>query len=266
MTMPSLPMDAVADSLRELSAEIVLPRFRNLQSVDVQEKSPGDLVTVADLEMEAALSRHLLALIPGSTVVGEEACAANPGLLNSVAAGWVWVVDPVDGTINFAQGREHFATMVALLHGGEAVAAWIFQPVTDRLFAAEKGAGALVDGDPTEMAPQHGGPLQGMVSTRYVPVPFRDTVARVDRDLATLEEGRASGIDYPALVSGDFDFLFYWRIFPWDHVPGSLIVTEAGGHVARLDGTPYRASDLQPGLLVAASEATWTAARKLLPN
>ena len=266
MTMHSLPMDEVADALRELSADIVLPRFRNLQSDDVQEKSPGDLVTVADLEMEAALTLRLLALIPGSTVVGEEACAANPGLLSSVATGWVWVVDPVDGTINFAEGREDFATMVALLREGEAVAAWIFQPTAHRLFAAEKGAGSSADGGLVEIAPRNGGPLQGMVSTRYVPTPFKDAVARVDHDLATLEEGRASGVDYPALVGGDFDFLFYWRIFPWDHVPGSLIVTEAGGHVARLDGSPYRASDPQPGLLVAASAATWNAARKLLPK
>lgn len=91
----------------------------------MEEKSPGELVTVADREAEAWLTPRLAALVPGSRVVGEEAVEADPSLLEGLEGGVAWLLDPVDGTSNFARGEARFAMMAALLRDGEALAAWM---------------------------------------------------------------------------------------------------------------------------------------------
>ena len=99
-------LDQVGELIREVAATIVLPRFRHLSSDEIQQKAPGDLVTVADKESERALTSGLTALLPGSRVVGEESVAADPSLIERVGEGGaVWIVDPVDGTNNFAAGK-----------------------------------------------------------------------------------------------------------------------------------------------------------------
>jgi len=75
-----------------------------------------------------------------------------------------------------------------------------------------------------------------------------------------------AGIEYPALVAGIWSSIFFWRTWPWDHVPGCLLVTEAGGHVARLDGSAYSPGDGRRGLLVASHEGEWSRVRALLPE
>src|SRR5262245_63225070 len=101
-----------------------MPRFGKLEPGDVSSKAPGEPVTVADREAESALAAGLTALRPGSVVVGEEAVSADPSLLGRLRQpGEVWVIDPIDGTANFAAGREPFALMVALLRDTVTVAA-----------------------------------------------------------------------------------------------------------------------------------------------
>src|SRR6185437_5920408 len=131
-------LDQVAELIREVAATIVLPRFRHLAAGEIHQKSPGDVVTIADQEAEKALTRRLTALLPGSVVVGEEAVAADPRVLERVRdPGAVWIVDPVDGTNNFAAGKTPFAVMVALLRDAEPAAAWIYDVVDDRMTLAE---------------------------------------------------------------------------------------------------------------------------------
>src|SRR5271154_887994 len=137
----------VEAAIREVAAAEIMPRFRNLASGDMHEKQPGQLVTITDTEAELRLTPMLRDLLPGSVVVGEEGVAEDPSRLAWVAGETpVWLVDPVDGTQNFAEGKAVFATMVALLHQGRAVASWIFDPVTGRMATAEQGAGAYLDG------------------------------------------------------------------------------------------------------------------------
>src|SRR4051794_10278381 len=96
----------------------ILPRFCALAQHEIEGKSPGELVTVADREAEALLAAGLAPLLPGSRVIGEEACSADPRLIDALGEGIVWLVDPLDGTGNFAAGRPEFAVMVALLRDG----------------------------------------------------------------------------------------------------------------------------------------------------
>ena len=254
--------------MREVAATEIMPRFRHLGESDVQVKAPGDLVTIADQESERALTAGLLALLPGSVVVGEEAVAADPDVLRRVADdGDVWIVDPVDGTNNFAAGKTPFAVMVALLRGGDPAAAWILDVPTDRMTLAEAGSGAYCDGvrlktrtdDPGAAA------MRGVVAQKYLPDDLRSSAAQNASKFAAVTAGHhCAGYEYPAIALDEQQFTLFWRVLPWDHVPGSLIVREAGGTVLHLDGTEYHPVDSEQGLLVAPNPEVWETVRSTL--
>ncbi|MFZ9414944.1 MAG: inositol monophosphatase family protein [Alphaproteobacteria bacterium] len=137
--MPHEDVDAL---MEEASARIVLPRFGRLASGDIDEKKANDFVTVADREAEEFLSPRLAALLPGARVLGEEAASADPSLMGRIAMeGLLWVVDPIDGTRSFIDGRDDFGIIVALLRDGETIGGWIMQPRGGRRLAPARGAG-----------------------------------------------------------------------------------------------------------------------------
>jgi fructose-1,6-bisphosphatase/inositol monophosphatase family enzyme len=264
-------LDQVAELIREVAQTIVLPRWKHLAADEVLQKAPGDLVTIADQESERALTRGLTALLPGSLVVGEEAVAADPSVRDRLGSdGAVWIVDPVDGTNNFAAGKSPFCVMVALVRGGETQAAWILDVVGDHLTVAEAGSGAYRDGVRVKTrtdSPAASG-LTGMISYRYFPDDLRDQGRANAAGLGGYTAGKhCAGYEYPAVATDEQQFAMFWRILPWDHVPGSLIVTEAGGTVRRFDGSPYRPAEHKRGLLVAANDEIWaTVHGTLFPN
>src|SRR3982751_2625492 len=129
--------------MQEVAEEVVNPRFRSLSSGQIDEKGPGDLVTVADREAEELITARLRAAYPGAVILGEEAYACRPALLAQFwACEHAFTVDPVDGTKNFVHGSPDHAVMVGEVRGGEAVRGWIWQPQHERAYVAERGAGA----------------------------------------------------------------------------------------------------------------------------
>lgn len=261
--------DQVSALLCETAEQQVLPRFRVLQEHEIEEKSPGEVVTVADRAVEMQLAPRLAALRPGSRVVGEEGVAANPALLHGLHEGEVWIVDPIDGTANFIAGRDSFALMVALLRGGEALASWMYFPVSHALAVAARGQGAYLDGARLRVPPRHPArpsALRGIVKTGFIPPPHQDVMeARAQAQVRERVPGTQSACgDYVNYAKGEVDFGLYWRMLPWDHAPGALLLTEAGGRVARADGKPYRGADQGTGLLVARSSEVWEQAHAAL--
>ena len=254
--------------MREVATTVVLPRFRHLQQGEVLVKSPGDVVTVADHESEQALTAGLTGLLPGSLVVGEEAAATDPGVLRRVTdQGAVWIVDPVDGTNNFAAGKAPFAVMVALLRAGEPVAAWILDVVDDRMTVAEAGGGAYLDGVRVKTRTDDPGApaLRGVVAQKYLPADLRARSAANAHRLAQVTAGHhCAGYEYPAVATDEQQFALFWRVLPWDHVPGSLILREAGGTVRHLDGSEYHPADSERGLLVTPNDEVWHTVRNAL--
>src|SRR5688500_17428181 len=105
-------VERVGEVLRVAAATVVLPRYAPRQPCETEMKAGSEPVTVADREAEAMIGRALQSLLPQSRVVGEEACAADSSLLEAIGEGTVWIVDPIDGTANFAAGRPPFAMMV----------------------------------------------------------------------------------------------------------------------------------------------------------
>ncbi|MDH6140509.1 fructose-1,6-bisphosphatase/inositol monophosphatase family enzyme [Kitasatospora sp. GP30] len=260
-------MENVTEILHEAAATAILPRYQALAAGEITEKSPGELVTVADREAEQLITRRLRELLD-APVVGEEATAADPGLLRALReAPAAWVVDPLDGTANFVAGRPEYAVQAALVRDGRTVACWIVQPALGQEFTAELGGGAWSSGVRLhrEPAPAEPEQIRGAALTKYLDPAIREHVETVRSHFALVESGaKAAGVDYPRLLTGAVDFLRYQRTLPWDHAPGALLATEAGAVAQRLDGSPYRPDDDRTGLLVAADPACWTRVLELI--
>ena len=251
--------------MRQVAAEIVLPRFRQLASEDIEEKSPGDPVTIADRESELRLAEGLSRLMPGVRILGEEAAAANPELMQGIGQGALWIVDPIDGTANFAAGIAPFAIMIALAHDGIAEAGWILDPLTGRLCHALRKGGAFIDGQAVK-AQGSGAPMPiASLATQFMPREEGDALlARTAGLLTPAEIPRCAGEQYPRIALGQNDLSVFHRTLPWDHVPGALFLEEAGGKVAHPDGMPYRFAEGRQSILGASTPALWDRAADIL--
>ena len=169
------------------------------------------------------------------------------------------MVDPLDGTGNFASGLPNFAVMVALLYEKQTKAAYIFQPVENCMAIAQKGRGTFINGQRVRLG-QTVPPataLKGAVSTVYLPPSMKPQIALGTRDMADTATSRCAGQDYLAILTGAKDFSLYYRTLPWDHAAGALMVAEAGGCAQRYDRTPYNPADDKSGLLSASSPKLW---------
>lgn len=257
-----LASDEISRLLVNTCDEVVIPRFRRLGAEDVAEKSPGDLVTVADRLAEEVLTDALAAAFPAATIIGEEAVAADPSLLHRIDVGHVWLVDPVDGTGNFVAGRDEFGMLLTELVDGDPVRSWIWRAVVRQMLVAERGAGVRVDGGRLPPPTPARSLLVGGVTGEYAHL----------RGPGLAEPGPMTGSctgDYPAIALGQRDYLIHNGRHPWDHWPGILVLEELGGVVRFLDGTPYVTDSTSPQKLLAArSPQVWdavAAAARALP-
>ncbi len=272
MTFSRSDLAAVEALLREAAVAEILPRFRRLDPTAIRAKTgPQDLVTDADEAAERHIAAGLRARFPGCVVVGEEATAADPRLLDAVGtADLAFLVDPVDGTANFAAGMPLFGVMAAAVMRGEVVAAVIHDPLGDDSALALRGEGAWIetaDGRRSDLRvarPAAPAQMVGCASWRFLPPEQR---GRVNRNLASVAGSfnfRCAAHEYRLAATGNCHFLLYGRLMPWDHAPGWLLHREAGGFSARFDGSPYRPSLTSGGLICAPDEAGFHALRALL--
>lgn len=252
--MTAVDLHQVARIIREAAEAEILPRFKNLQALQIREKKPNQLVTEADIEAEKVLSRRLREVLDGS-VVGEEGVESDPALMTALERpGVVWVIDPVDGTANFAHGNPRFAVVVALVIDGVTQAGWIHDPIPNRTIIAELGRGAW-RGD-TRLKVSAEVPLAQMAGS----VKKRGRVA--DHVLHVARRGSAAH-DYLDLVTGKLHFAHFKKLMPWDHAAGVLIHAEAGGFGAMMDGSAYTPVLHAEGqVLLAPGEQSW---RELAP-
>jgi len=265
---------AVAALLRDASRAEIMPRFRKLAPDAVRTKSgPHDLVTEADEAAERVIEAGLTRLFPGCVVVGEEGTAADASLLGRLRdADLAFVVDPVDGTANFAAGVPLFGCMAAAFVKGEVVAGWIHDPLGDDTCLAVRGEGAWVeDGAGTRLgalsvaAPVPVNRMVAAVSWGFMAPDLKARVVpRLPRLAGTLNY-RCAAHEYRLAAGGHAHLLVYNKLMPWDHAPGWLIHREAGGHAARFDGSAYEASHhVTGGLICAPDRASWDEARAAL--
>ena len=252
--------DAVLTLLQDVAEEVISPRFRALAAEEIHEKGSGDLVTIADREAESRIAAALQRAYPDALILGEEATATDASLLDAFrTADHAFTLDPVDGTKNFVKGSPDHAVMVAELRGSAVVRSWIWQPQHARAYVAERGAGAWCNGERL-VRPPLGPELRGVTSRRH-------WIGRALGALRALDvTWICCGVDYPKVVDGSADYALYRRAKPWDHAPGSLLLTEAGGYVGTFGGAPYRPQGDPPvGLITAADRATYELVQGLVP-
>jgi fructose-1,6-bisphosphatase/inositol monophosphatase family enzyme len=274
MSFDAAALADLTQLLRSAAKQEIMPRFRRLGVGDVRQKSgPLDLVTEADEAAEKVITAGLRQRFPGAAIVGEEAASAEPSLLSLlVGAELAFVVDPVDGTANFAAGLPLFGVMAAAIVRGEVVAAAIHDPICDDTALAIRGRGAWIetpDGRRTDLRvaqPVPAAAMTGNVSWRYLPEPLRGTVCANLPSLGGTWDYRCAAHEYRMACAGHCHMLFFNRLLPWDHAPGWLLHQEAGGYSARLDGTPYSPLQTDGGLICAPDRASWQEARAVLLN
>lgn len=260
----ALLMEAVA----HVAAEAILPRFRALDAADINSKDFGDdLVTIADRESERRISEAISTILPGAVIVGEEAVSEGRTDLGCLAtAEQAVIIDPVDGTWNFANGLGVFGVILAVVDQGETLWGGIYDPIGGDWVTARRGEGAWFSkrnqrravtaaGGPTTLAEAH-----GHLPTFYFAPEKRATVINACHDVRRFSHLGCSAHEYRTVAQGRVDFALSGGLKPWDHAAGALIVKEAGGTVGLLDGGAYRPATTAGHLLVARNDALWNAA------
>jgi len=211
------------------------------------------------------LARRLTELLPGSLAIGEEGVSADRATLDLLAGERpVWIIDPVDGTNNFANSVPCFAVIVCLVQRGQTLAGWIHDPLANSTVYGERGAGAWEDGQRLTVRPA--GPLAAMTGSlkRSVRRQLADRLAQGESGLPTIvKRYRCVGREYMDLARGQLDFVAYGgTLKPWDHAAGVLIYGEAGGHAAMTaTGAGYQLipPSASGDILLAPTPALWTA-------
>lgn len=247
--------------IKDVAADKIEPRFQSLASHEINTKtSPSDLVTVADIEAEEELDRFLCDLVPGSIALGEEAISKGTKSLDQLSDnGTYWVIDPVDGTHNFAHGKPVFGTMVALVHKGETVQSWIYDIPGGREGLAEKGSGAYLNSQQAHIEPAGKGlpDITGYISTRFAPKEIKKEVDQKRDQLGSIDALFCCAHEYMNILEGGAKYAVYTRTKPWDHLPGALILNEAGGYVRKWDNTQYKPQEAIGGIMAASDPDLW---------
>lgn len=214
--------------------------FRNAPLIE--KKGRIDLVTAADLAVERAFRDLISGRFPDHGVLGEEAAAGE----QPVDSRYRWIIDPVDGTTNFAHGLAFFCVSIALEIDGRIEIGVVFDPIADELFTAERGLGARLNGVPLHVS--RSTEIVDAVLCTGFPYTIREERRRQLHVFAAfLEEARAvrrlgsAALDLCYVACGRLDGYWEEKIQPWDIAAGSLIVQEAGGAVSGLEGEPFDA-------------------------
>ncbi|MGX9178442.1 inositol monophosphatase family protein [Mesorhizobium sp. BHbdii] len=272
MTFDDTAIDWLAKLLSDAAIAEIMPRFRRLDEGEVRQKtSAADLVTEADVNAERLITVRLRERYPQAMIVGEEACSDDTALLQGLGeADLAFVIDPVDGTFNFASGVPLFGVMLGVVVKGETVAGIIHDPVGKDWLIGAKGAGSHIrhaHGTLEKVHVAEPAPISqmtGAVSWQYMPEPERSRLARNQTKSLSQFGYRCAAHEYRLLASGHAHFVVYNKLMPWDHLAGVLIHAEAGGYAARFDGSAYLPSDVGGGLLVAPDEESWRELRREL--
>ena len=228
-------LEQIISIVRE-AGEIVLSAH-DIWSQTHEKSSAADLVTEYDLAVERFLKEKLPPLVPGSLFFGEEEKEnASP------LTGWVFIVDPIDGTTNFVRGLKHSAISVALAHDGVVEYGVVYDPYKDEIFTAKRDGGAFLNGRPVHVSER---PLdQGVfgmgtaIYDRQFIAPTMRVTEQLFRRSCDFRRLGAAALDLCDVACGRLDLFFEYSLSPWDHAAGGLILIEAGGVLSTLEGRP----------------------------
>ena len=247
----------------EKAARSLVRDFGEVEQLQVSRKGPGDFVTAADFRSEEIIFTELSKARPDYGFLMEER-----GKAGKTGGEYRWIVDPLDGTSNFLHGIPHWNVTIALEHKGEIIAGIVHDPVKHETFRAEKGLGAFMRNKRLRVSGR-GSIEQAMIATG---APYR---ARADHDRFMLEYTTiqntcpglrrfgSAALDLAYVAAGRCEAFWERHLNPWDVAAGSLIVREAGGMVADIDGAQ---NPVVTGNILASNAALFEELKKLLKS
>ena len=280
MNLDKPSQDQLISIVRRAGQDIVMPSFRQLNSGEVETKSSlTDLVTIADKASEAFITGEIQRAFPDWEIVGEEAVAEDPSTTDKIATAQTCVIiDPIDGTWNFAHGLSDFGIILAVVVEGITRFGLLYDPVNDDWVYANLGEGAFFQRTAMNEKGQHQTPNQAPLPLHITAEPELDKLTGImsvnsykgqkKQDFA-LKASRFVRINnlpscpaYRQIAQGHFNFSLTYKLLPWDHAAGVLVHTEAGGICRTLAGKTYSPAMLEGEMLAAQSEQQWQALAK----
>jgi len=213
-------------------------KYRFASSLNIEMKGDKNLVTEVDKESERLIVEHLLSRFPDHDIVAEESEYPQKG------SSFRWVIDPVDGTTNYAHGYPWFCASIGLVREGELVTGVIYNPVYDELFTATKGGGAFLNG--TRLSVSRSTPLKNSLLGTGFPYDcatdpannFASFIA-FQKSARGIRRAGAAALDLAYVAAGRLDGFWELKLKAWDVAAGVLLVREAGGTVTTFDGSAY---------------------------
>jgi myo-inositol-1(or 4)-monophosphatase len=212
----------------------------------VQHKGQGDWASALDAEIEQWLRGCIAQAFPDHAFLGEESAGANASDLARIEH--LWVVDPIDGSVNFLRGYPQYSVSIALLERGEPVVACIVDPCRGEVFSAVKGDGAWCNGQrlrvsaTTELSQAVAATVFPKPGSRHMPGYSPQLLAVLNR-LAGLRRSGSMALELAYLAAGRVDAFWQWGLGPWDAAAGVLLIREAGGQIHTLDGRHWLQSE-----------------------
>ena len=241
----------MTDQLREVlllaareAGNIIATRFNGSFAIDHKD-TVNNLVTEVDRQAEKKVIDIISGHFPGHTIISEEV-----GELIQ-QSDYQWIIDPIDGTVNFAHAIPICCVSIALLHKGELILGAVYNPMMNELFFAEKGKGATLNGTPISVSAKSdfrkamlvtGFPYNWPAGTAEHPIKVFERL--VLEGIPVRRLGSAA-IDLCWVACGRFDGFWEYNLSPWDVAAGYLIVHEAGGRITNFDGAPYNVFEKQ---------------------
>jgi myo-inositol-1(or 4)-monophosphatase len=229
-------LDFAIQTARE-AGRVLADRFgRNLK---ISNKSEIDLVTESDLASEKVIIDRIKTHYPRHSILAEESGISNP---DDHESGWLWIIDPLDGTTNYAHGYPCFCVSIALAHQGRMEIGVVYDPIRDEMFAAERGQGASLNSRRISVS----GTMNLSAALLCTGFPYdvreRNEFARHFANFIMKAQGvrrdGAAALDLAYVAAGRFDGFWEEGLKPWDVAAGALIIEEAGGRVSKYRGEP----------------------------
>ena len=239
--MSEIDNDEIRGILYQISKEIILPKFKRLIPSDINKKDNGSLVTSVDVDVENKLKNYLLKLLPNSLFVGEETFSKYPKIIqNYDEKNFCWTVDPIDGTSNFVKGLDKFAIMIALTFKDQIIQSWIYKPVIEEFSYAILGGGTFINGEKfmNSIEVNISKPT-GSLSSKYWDENYKRKISNLKNKIPIADSYKCIGFEYVDIVKNIRNFIILSKLLPWDHIPGTLLIKESGGHIKHFDNSPY---------------------------
>ena len=261
----------ISDLLVKVNELIILKYYKNLSSKHINTKSSDDdYVSIADKESEIYIVKNLIGFLNINQYIGEETSYINKDDYKSFEKNALyWVIDPIDGTKNYINGKNEFCSMISLVFNSIPIASFVYYPLKNLLVYAFKGFGAYSLEIKTKKVIQlriqqnSFDNIVGSGGTKGIEEPLRQKVLQNLRKYTNRLFIGSAGIEAIMLASNETQFVFHGRVTPWDHSPLDLIIKESGGCVYMLNGKAEFNIFSRGPILAASNDQIWENIRSL---